>query len=104
MNCNLYGTNSVAVALTAGAGFSFVLPGDRRRVSLALSSATSMTLQLTNRQAGLNGPAWAGCNPVIPTVFPYRDYGPLIQEEVWVSSSFGSGTVTFTEIYILGRL
>lgn len=70
-----------------------LFPANSRRVSLIISSnigsldASNVNLA-TAKNASL---IWIGTQPPIDWILPYRDYGPIIKQEVWVFANLNVG-------------
>jgi hypothetical protein len=70
------------------------------RVSVIVATDNSSPFNVCNGQFGAGGVAFINSGGSLDYVFPYRDYGPMIQQEVWVRPRAAGSTVfTVTEIY-----
>jgi len=97
----IYDQRGVTISLAAVSGFVKVLNANRNRVSLFVSVNGTQAVNVSIELAA-SSPAssiFFFTVPPIAQVFPYRDWGPLITEELW--ARIGSGTVTLsaTEVW-----
>jgi len=87
------------VNVGVGASGIFVVGGDPRRVSLVMVSISVVRFGVSFTQSGSGGSTWIVPSSNSQIVFPYRDYGPLVQYPVYLSYiSGGAGDVSITEI------
>lgn len=74
------------------------LIGNRNRVSLIVSSAPTVTDGLIFATKADSALAFHyGMTPLEKT-FAYHDYGPLIQDEIWVLCTNAGTAVSFVEV------
>jgi hypothetical protein len=99
----LYTNNSVSASIGSNARTQ-LLVGNSRRVSLIISSDSSAPFRVAFADGTGMANVWASGATSIPIVFPYRDYGPVMQYPIFIENGSGVAQVfTATEIYLLSR-
>lgn len=101
----IYDSRSFNVVLDALTVWHFIMPGNRNRVALNISSdgttVANGVLQIaTGPRSRL---AFVQINPEDPISLPYRDWGPVIKEPIYASIVSLSYNATFTEIFLIHR-
>src|SRR5262245_9732457 len=81
------------VALVPGTPTSRVrfLDADNRRVSLVVTFATSAVFYIGVDSAGGDNNLIVVMNTPGYIVMPFRDYGPIIQQSIWLGQVGGTG-------------
>jgi len=98
---NLYQTHSQTLSMPGAGVYVKAFGGDVRRLVLILSISLGDVVLVANQ----DGPAFTGSfvtfTSNVISVLPYRDYGPLIQREIWIATIAAASTVDVTEILAL---
>lgn len=99
----MYDFRSVVQSVAAGGNRIFFLSANPMRVSLIVSSTSSVTL--TVGYFGGSGPAglWTAVSAVSGITFPFSTCGPVMQQAVFVGNLAGGAVdVVVTEIFRIG--
>jgi hypothetical protein len=97
-----YGYTNVNVTLPTGGAKVFCLPADPSRVSLLVSTISGGTIGFSFTSGpNANGTYWTDLGN-FGRPLTYREFGPVIQYEVYLSSLAGGNLDTYvTSIYRL---
>ena len=105
MAARLFDSRSITLSIAAASGFVKVFESNSTRVSLLVSSdgtlAANTELRLSTKQS--NAHSWFRLNFPFARSFPYRDFGPLIKEPLFVQVGNGVANVTATEIFAVSQ-
>lgn len=94
-----YDIRTSSVSVTAASGPKRLFQSNPNRLSLIVSVTGTPPGPLTISTGEPLG-GWYESDPPWNNAFPYRDYGPLIQREVWASTgNAGTLNVTATEVF-----
>lgn len=95
-----YTYNRTKVAIDADPLRTFVFPGNSRRVSLILSMGFSKTVGVFCDEDEVSGELGSLAWLAFPGthILPFRDYGPSIQGEVYITAQGGALALTVTEV------
>ena len=94
------------IAFTGLNTFSKLFDGNRNRVSLTISCADTGVQSSLRFTAGSNQAlVFAMLQNPGTFIMPYRDYGPLVMEEIWVlvQSPSPSFTISGVEIFKIAQ-
>ena len=99
-----YASTSVVISVASGVDRTQALVGDSRRVSIVIANPLGLLLRLATLSGNGTDNVYSILNGPINVVFPFRDYGPLIQGELWLSHNGRVATDIFvTEIHHISR-
>lgn len=90
------------VATPGGASYVRVTGSNSRRVTICLAAFVATTIVINDRDGGALGEAYASLAVLDSPAITYRDFGPLIQGEIWVASSVAIANLHVTEIFYIG--
>lgn len=94
-----YDYRSIAQAIGVGGRLQF-LPGNSTRVSLFVSLLTAGAFRICYANGAPNTFVYLSQSGVQQVVLTFRDYGTIIQSEVWIENASAAGiTVSVTELY-----
>lgn len=90
---------------TGGAGnWQRVLGANSRRITIAVSASSGNNIvQFSDRNDGILTVPWGSMQTFASTPLTYRDYGTLIQGEIFMQSPAPAFNVNLVEIYFLRR-
>lgn len=92
-----YTFNTVNILCSVGVTQFLALPGNSQRMTLIVCSEATVFRVHTKSGESL-GRSMADGAPNTTLVLPYRDYGPAIRGEIFVSAINGGSTVNVTEV------
>jgi hypothetical protein len=98
----VYDSQTTTVTTPAGAAWIKVLNGNPRRRALSFFSPTVNSIGVNNADTGALGPAIANGGSIATPLMLYRDYGPIIQRDIWVMTPAGAASVSVTEVIQVG--
>jgi hypothetical protein len=99
----IYDVRVTTVAHPGGNVFIRCIGGNSRRLTLTFASPTAGGVLVNNSNGGAALFAYANVNLFANAPICYRDYGTLMQDEVWVSSSVVIAVLHVIEIYLVRR-
>jgi len=100
----LYDYHIVRFTVPNGAVRTKVLSGNSRRVSIVLSSFVGIICTLANAGGSGTEGVFGFFNPTLSDILAFRDYGPIIQGEIWLSHNSGVPVqLAVTEVYLLSQ-
>lgn len=90
-----------SVTLTTDLTYRQIMPANRNRAAIIISTAVAsgQTISIGWKSGNL-GLYYFLMTPDTVTL-AYRDYGPLIKEEIWLRGAPVGGDVTVTEVTIV---
>jgi len=100
----MYDYRLSTVSVAPGALGTQILSGRKGRVSVIISGKSSATMQLLTMETPT--PTSRIVSFVVPSalVMPYRDWGPIIQGELWaITNSAFAQSVFVAEVFYLTR-
>lgn len=96
---NVYDVRTAVATIGAGVALAQLFPSNPNRLSLIISVQGAMPGSITISQ-GIQLSGWYQRDPPWNESFSYRDYGPLIQREIWCSTGNANViTVSATEVF-----
>lgn len=98
---SIYQFNTITAAGIGGFAFQQVLGGNSRRLSLIVGGDTSTIVRINDGNGGATLRCYAQVLTVPTTVIAYRDYGTIMQGEIWVATGIAVPNLFITEIYLV---
>ena len=98
----LYDTKTVTLAVVAGGPWVKFMNANPRRVVLLYSDNLGAGARLNTKDSGIGGPFIVTINPALNDVMRYADFGPIIQDEIFLANAVQSPTITLTEVFYVG--
>lgn len=98
-----YGYRNFQFATAAGNVPLRVIGSNARRLTLLISGDVSTFLRVGNSANGGTVQAFITVSGIAAPPLTYRDFGTLMQYEIWVSSTAAITNLFVTEVYLLSR-
>ena len=95
-------TNSVTLILPASNAWIKFFSGSSRRLIIVCSEISGQSFAFGNQDTGVGGPAIAIINADVGQQITYRDFGPIVQRDIFARALGIALTVTLTEIFYVG--
>lgn len=92
-----------SITLPVGATPTRLLTGRPARTCLIISSAVSGTTFVGVREGDFTNNIFARVSSGDTLVMPYRDFGPLITGEIWITTTVNGSTVNGAEVYDVAK-
>jgi len=93
--------DSRTVVVSSGAGFSWqqVFGSNPRRLTISISGSTNAFCKVNNVNGGAANRAYTAVEVFRYAPIAFRDFGTLMQQEVWVATNPAVADLTITEIF-----
>jgi hypothetical protein len=79
------------------------LSGNSNRVSLICACDNATLFRISTNGSAPGTDAFISGFGTLSNAYPFRDYGPIIQGEIWIENPAASAiTLTVTEVFRLG--
>jgi hypothetical protein len=98
----LFDSHTSSVAVVVGGGWKKVFNSSPRRTVLVFGTDSGQIALFNNRDTGATGAPIVTVGGSSLQTLTYRDFGPIVQGEVWVRASSVNATVSVTEIFQSG--
>jgi len=100
----VYGYQSVVQSVPTGNSRVRFFGGRATRVSLLVSSTVSALIRISPNGGSDDGSLAVMIRTDEHNALPFKDYGPVIQGEIWVShTNAAPATISLTEVYFITR-
>ncbi len=101
----IYDTRSLTLNVVGNVDKTFFFPGNRNRVALNISADGNPLIErvLFLGPVAILGREYAWLKVNEHTSLPYRDWGPVIKEPVYIGLFLGATDVLVTETFVIPR-